>query len=192
MSRVRAVLALILLTAATVLAAAPPPWEVVAQNATPEPAGADQLGRFRAVFVGPGVPTEGGHCPALTVSIAGSGMATHLGSFETAQDHCVNPTGADPSAFTDGRYTFTATDGSTIAGRYNGRLIPTETTAADGLFLIDGRFTIEEGTGRFAGATGSGVADGLQDLTTGEASMVLDGTILYPGLVVAGAGTPAA
>lgn len=116
-------------------------------------------------------------------------MATHLGSFTTAQDHCVDPNGADPLAFTDGRYTWTAADGSTLSGRYNGRLLPTETTAADGLFLIDGRFTIERGSGRFAGATGSGVADGLQNLTTGEADVVLDGTIAYPGLA-AGAGTP--
>jgi hypothetical protein len=162
-------------------AAASPAWHAGAEGGTPGPAGADQLGRFRAVFAGTGVPAEGGRCPALTVAIQGPGQASHLGRFTTAQSHCVDPTAADPSAFTDGRYTFTAADGSTIAGRYNGRLVPTETTGTDGLVLLDGRFTVEAGTGRFAGATGSGVADGLQNLTTGEASVVLDGTIAYPG-----------
>lgn len=114
------------------------------------------------------------------------------GNFTTEQEHCVDPTGANPLAFTNGLYTFTAADGSTISGRYNGQLIPTETTAGDDLFMIEGRFTIEEGTGRFDGATGSGVADGLQNLTTGEASLVLDGTIAYPGLEPGGVGTPEA
>jgi hypothetical protein len=152
-----------------------------AADATPVPAGSTDVGRFRAVFVGFGVPAENGRCPALTVVIAGPGSATHLGNFETTQDQCVDPTGDEPLAFTDGRYTFTARDGSTITGRYNGRMVPTETTASDDLYLIDGRFTIETGTGRFTGATGSGIADGLQNLTTGEASVVLDGTISYPG-----------
>lgn len=164
----------------------------LAQEATPGPAEAEHLGRFRAVLVGMGMPSQDGRCPALTVTIGGPGIATHMGNFTTEQEHCVEPTGANPLAFTNGLYTFTAADGSTISGRYNGQLIPTETTASDDLFMIEGRFTIEEGTGRFDGATGSGVADGLQNLTTGEASLVLDGTIAYPGLEPGGVGTPEA
>ena len=74
-------------------------------------------------------------------------------------------------------------------GRYSGRLVPTETTTADDLYRIDGRFAIEAGTGRFAGATGGGLASGLQNLTTGEASVVLDGIITYPGMTPAGVDT---
>ncbi|MDQ4044629.1 MAG: hypothetical protein M3173_04170 [Chloroflexota bacterium] len=141
------------------------------------------LGRFQGMLVGSGAPVEGGRCPALTIEITGPGMATHMGSFTTEQSHCVDPTADDPLAFSDGQYTFTDADGSSISGRYNGRLIPTETTGVDGLYLIEGRWTIDEGTGRFEGATGAGVADGLQNLTTGEASLVLDGVFAYPGLV---------
>ena len=160
------------------------------QDATPAAEGQEHLGRFRAVLVGTGAPVEDGRCPALTIAITGPGTATHLGSFTTEQDHCVDPTGDTPLAFTDGHYTFTAEDGSSITGIYNGWMVPTESTAEDGLYLIEGRFTIQGGTGRFEGASGSGVADGLQNLETGKANLVLDGTIVYPGQPTGGT-TPA-
>lgn len=165
---------------------------VAAQGASPDDRGTLYLGRFRGILVRMGAPVEDGRCPVMTVEITGPGSATHLGGFTTEQSHCVDPTGPDPLAFTDGEYTFTADDDSAISGRYHGWLVPTDSTAIDGLYLIEGRWTIEEGTGRFEGATGAGIADGLQNLETGQASLVLEGLIAYPGLAGEGVATPAA
>ena len=94
-------------------------------------------------------------CPQIRVNVIGQGHATHLGRFTTAQFHCVDPD--DPLAFSAGRYTFTAADGSTISGAYSGRFVPTGTP---GVLAVDGRWSIDDGTGRLAGARGGGTAEG--------------------------------
>jgi hypothetical protein len=121
-----------------------------------------------------------GRCAALTNAISGTGQITHLGHFTTAQSHCIDPTGADPLAFTDGVFTFTAANGETIFGTYSGRLVPTATL---GLFQVDGGFTIEGGTGRFASASGGGDASGETNLAdpAGPATVILDGSISTVG-----------
>jgi hypothetical protein len=121
-----------------------------------------------------------GRCAALTNAISGTGQITHLGHFTTAQSHCIDPTGADPLAFTDGVFTFTAANGDTIFGTYSGRLVP---TATPGLFQVDGVFTIEGGTGRFANASGGGDASGETDLAdpAGPATVILAGSISTVG-----------
>jgi hypothetical protein len=167
------------------------PERMMAQDASPAVAAEGQVGRFHGIMVGVGAPpTEGGRCPVLTANFEAPGLATHLGRFTTSQNHCMDPDGADPLAFTNGEYTFTGEDGSSISGRYSGRLLPTETTDVDNLFLIQGRFTIESGTGRLEGATGGGPADGIMNMTTGEMSLYLGGAIAYPGLGVGVEGLP--
>lgn len=100
-----------------------------------------------------------------TMSLRGTGHALHLGSIAVEQDHCVDLTGPDPLAFTEGRFTLTASSGDTLAGTYQGRLQPTVTP---NLFYIDGTFLFTGGTGRFADASGGGAATGMTDLLTSE------------------------
>jgi hypothetical protein len=121
-----------------------------------------------------------GRCAVLTNAISGTGQITHLGRFTTAQSHCIDPTGADPLAFTNGIFTFTAANGDTIFGTYSGDLVP---TATPGLFQVDGVFTIEGGTGRFANASGGGEASGETNLAdpAGPATVILDGSISTVG-----------
>jgi hypothetical protein len=121
-----------------------------------------------------------GRCAVLTNAISGTGQITHLGRFTTAQSHCIDPTGTDPLAFTNGIFTFTAANGDTIFGTYSGRLVP---TATPGLFQVDGVFTIEGGTGRFANASGGGDASGETNLAdpAGPATVILDGSISTVG-----------
>jgi hypothetical protein len=123
----------------------------------------------------------GGRCAALTVAVRASGYATWLGAFTAEQEQCADPAGPDPLAFNDGTYRWTNADGDGIFGRYNGRLRPAEGTEQHGFFLVDGRFTIDGGTGRFAGASGHGVADGLLNPMTGQFNIALDAAFSLPG-----------
>jgi hypothetical protein len=113
----------------------------------------------------PGAP-----CSGLRVDIVSEGQGTYVGLHTSIQHHCINP----PSlAFTDGEFTITAADGDQLSGTYFGELVP----IAPPIFAINGNFTFTGGTGRFEGATGGGTASGEQDLSTGDATVFLDGTI---------------
>ena len=125
---------------------------------------------FKGAFSGTGAASAGGRCEVLTVQIAGTGTATHLGRFTTDQSHCAIPTSLD---FTDGEFTLTAANGDQLRGTYSGELVPLEPP----LFAIDGQFTFTGGTGRFANATGGGNASGVQNLATGDVTVELVGTI---------------
>ncbi len=128
-----------------------------------------------------GTSTVGpGRCTTLTNVISATGQITHLGRFTTAQSHCIDPTGADPLAFTQGIFTLTAANGDTVFGTYSGRLVP---TARPGLFQVDGVFTIDGGTGRFANASGGGDASGETNLAdpAGPVTVILDGSISTVG-----------
>jgi hypothetical protein len=147
------------------------------------PAEAQQLERMRAHMAADGgpAPIVGGRCPAITAVVRATGYATWLGAYRAEQEHCVDPAGPDPLAFTDGTYRWTNAQGDGIFGRYNGRLRPAEGTDQHGFFLLDGRFTIEGGTGRFAGASGHGLADGLLNPMTGQFNIALDAAFSLPG-----------
>jgi hypothetical protein len=131
---------------------------------------------FKGIFSATGTATArpGDRCPVLTVEILGTGNATHLGRLTNEQSHCAAP----PSlAFTDGVFTLTAANGDQIRGTYFGEFVPLDPP----LFTIDGHFSITGGTGRFADATGSGDASGVQNLVTGEVTVSLVGTISSVG-----------
>jgi hypothetical protein len=135
---------------------------------------AARLVPFKGTFSAIGTAAPGDRCPALTVHIEGTGTATHLGSLTTVQSHCVEP----PSlAFTNGEFTLTAANGDQLFGTYEGEFLPLEPP----VFTLDGRFTFTGGTGRFDGATGGGDASGTQDLATGAATVVLEGSISSVG-----------
>ena len=131
---------------------------------------------FKGTFTGIGTAADvpGDRCPVLTVDIHGTGTATHVGSLTTDQGHCAEPTSL---AFTDGVFTFTAANGDQLRGTYFGEFVPLDPP----LFSIDGHFAFTGGTGRFASATGGGDASGVQNLSTGDATVVLEGTISSVG-----------
>jgi hypothetical protein len=139
-----------------------------------------QLERMRANMAGSAAPVEGGRCPAVTIAVRATGYATWLGAYTAEQEQCADPAGPDPLAFTDGTYRWMNAQGDGIFGRYNGRLRPAEGTDQHGFFLLDGRFTIDGGTGRFAGAGGHGVADGLLNPMTGQFNIALDAALSLP------------
>jgi hypothetical protein len=110
---------------------------------------------------------------ATRYDVVGSGIATHLGRFDTVQYECSQ--NGDPLAFT-GRYTFTGANGDTISGAYAGRFVP---IPGSNELRPDAHWTIDGGTGRFTGATGGGPVSGHGTLAGGV--VILDGTITSVG-----------
>jgi hypothetical protein len=108
--------------------------------------------------------------PILEIYISGNGQATHMGNISIWQHHYVNVTRL---AFYDGRFVWTAANGDTIEGGYDGSMVPTSVG-----FEIHGHFTIDGGTGRFGNAEGGGIASGMQYFDN-TADLRLDGTIAY-------------
>ena len=108
--------------------------------------------------------------PILEIVVTGNGHSTHMGKVGIWQHHFVN---VITMTFYDGTFVWTAANGDTIEGSYSGSLIPTSAG-----FEIHGSFTIDGGTGRFAGASGGGAASGMQ-YNDNTAELELDGTITY-------------
>jgi len=132
---------------------------------------------FTAPFTADQVVAPGGRCPALTVTVTGSGEAEPGGPFTTAQSHCVDPAGPNPLGVTEGQFTFTFASGATLSGTYVAVLVP---TATEGVFSIDGLATFISGSGEFASPSGTADATGTLNLQTGEATgLALTGTITH-------------
>jgi len=132
---------------------------------------------FTASFEADQVAAPGGRCPALTVTITGSGQAEPGGPFTTAQSHCVDPAGPNPLSATEGQFSFIFASGATLTGTYVAVFVP---TATEGVFSIDGLATFTGGTGEFASPSGTADATGTLNLQTGEATgLGLTGTITH-------------
>ena len=116
-----------------------------------------------AATITPGTP------PFLSVSLEGTGNATHLGRFTVEIPHVVNTTNRTST----GTYEFTAANGDTLTASFTGQAILT----SPGVLSVVETATITGGTGRFADATGSftveRVFNQLTSLTTGS----FEGTI---------------
>ena len=119
----------------------------------------------------PGTP------PFLSVSIEGTGNATHLGRFTVRVPHIVN--GAIRTS--TGTYEFTAANGDTLTADFTGQATPT----APGVLSIKETATITGGTGRFADATGSFAIERLFNQVTRLTTGSFDGIVSSPGV-----GTP--
>ncbi len=119
----------------------------------------------------PGTP------PFLSVSIEGTGNATHLGRFTVEIPHVVNTTNRTST----GTYEFTAANGDTLTAGFTGQA----TLTAPGVLSIVETATITGGTGRFADATGSFTVERLFNQVTGLTTGSFGGAITSPG-----AGTP--
>jgi hypothetical protein len=115
-----------------------------------------------------------GRCaPELTLNIQGTGQS-NLGAVTVQQSHCFNPSGPNPLAFHDGRFTNTFGDGSAFSGTYSGTTAPTANPA---IFGINAQWEVTAGSGAFAGATGGGTATGQANVGSGDGSISLSGTI---------------
>lgn len=108
--------------------------------------------------------------PILEIYISGSGHATHMGKISIWQHHFVDVISMN---FYDGEFVWTAANGDTIEGGYDGSMVLTSVG-----FEIHGHFTIDGGTGRFGNAVGGGIASGMQYFDN-TADLALDGTITY-------------
>jgi hypothetical protein len=115
----------------------------------------------------PGTP------PFLSVSIEGTGNATHLGRFTVEIPHVVNTTNRTST----GTYEFTAANGDTLTAGFTGQA----TLTAPGVLSIVETATITGGTGRFADATGSFTVERLFNQVTGLTTGSFEGTIASPG-----------
>lgn len=135
----------------------------------------DQEVPFKGRLEGTATITPGS--PFLSVSIEGTGNATHLGRFTVEIPHVVNTTNRTST----GTYEFTAANGDTLTAGFTGQA----TLTAPGVLSVVETATITGGTGRFADATGSFTVERLFNQVTGLTTGSFEGTISSPG-----AGTP--
>ncbi len=124
-----------------------------------------------------GAPTD---CPpgaSWRYTSLGQGQLLHLGRVTIAVSHCTWDDVATLSGhFGPGTMTFTAANGDQLV------------LADSGTYTLDlvalkayppGSWVVVSGTGRFAGATGSGTFAGVSDLVAGVSSMRYGGSISY-------------
>lgn len=111
--------------------------------------------------------------PLASVLIEATGNASQLGKFTLEIPHLVNQalrTGV-------GTYVFTAASGDTLTADFTGGA----TVVSPGVIATHETAVITGGTGRFAGATGSFVADRTFFMTTGLTVGTFEGSISSPG-----------
>jgi hypothetical protein len=122
--------------------------------------------------------------PILTLAMPGAGHGTQLGKSTFSADSW-----ADLSVVPflhNGVMTLTAADGSTLSGTFSGIALPSIDDEGHHHAILEGTYSITEGTGRFENATGNGAYTGrleLADLvpgTVGEGELSLDGTLYNP------------
>jgi hypothetical protein len=120
------------------------------------------------------------------ISGAFEGEATHAGHVTGTTGHCsqitFGPRGPESAAYTDGRGSVVAANGSTLAMSYGQGVSGVDPATGENFFHDAWTFT--GGTGLFAGATGNGEEEGrFMDfgalLQGGSASMWMEGTITY-------------
>ena len=111
-----------------------------------------------------------------TAATAGTGNATHLGQITSdgsltivGEASCGNEVGFAVEM----QDTFTAANGDRLMTLITMQLCP----IAPGIYHGVGTYVVTGGTGRFAGATGSGVFDGTGNFNTGTIICALTGTI---------------
>lgn len=104
-------------------------------------------------------------------TLIGSGKGTHLGVISLSASDCIIP--MQNYFMSNGNLTITAANGNKLTGIYSGSFIPTDNPS---IYMYDD-FTIQitGGTGRFAGAAGSGTLEGTSNVKTGQG--VVEGTM---------------
>jgi hypothetical protein len=146
-----------------------------ALSATAAPAAAAERIPFKASDSGTFVISPTGDPVVVFTEDWTTGHATHLGRYTLEASEFIN---LATLAVTGGSWTMTAANGDTLHGTYDGQAAPT----ADPLVItyhVEG--PVLGGSGRFAGAGGFLVWDGIANLATGELSDVVSGWITNGG-----------
>jgi hypothetical protein len=141
------------------------------------------LGLTGPIAAGEQVPLKGGYegedigtlvaPPIAEAQVTAAGIATQLGNFTFRELVTVNTA----TGIGSGSFQFTAANGDTVYGSIVGQARLT----APGVLTILETATIEGGTGRFDGATGSFSVTRLKNPATGETTCSFEGTISSPG-----------
>ena len=117
--------------------------------------------------------------PIAHIAVVGEGNGTHLGkATAVTNDQVVNLVTGVSSA----TYTFTAANGDTVVLEMDFQSSPVDPIS--GGVTFEGTYAVTGGTGRFAGATGSGTLIGSAVFTgpnNGVGSFTVTGTISSPG-----------
>lgn len=117
--------------------------------------------------------------PFLQMEIPSTGKGLHLGKSTWFSNSLVNFTVFPPVQ--TGDMLFTAADGSTLTGHYQGTAQPDPDNPQGVLF--NGDYVITGGTGRFSGATGSGIYYGRATLEAPVPGMVGEGVVTFEGML---------
>lgn len=123
------------------------------------------------------IPISNEGCPLGTLrnDATGGGYLTHMGAMLVNEVVCLNPANLTFTGF----FTLTAANKDTVTGILtSGQAFP---TSDPNVISVLGHWTITGGTGRFAGATGTGIGGGTVNFLTGEAPHYIDGTISSVG-----------
>jgi hypothetical protein len=112
--------------------------------------------------------------PYVAVLVEATGTATHLGYFALDAPHVVNTA----TRVAMGSYEFTAANGDTVYADFTGYATA---TAIPGVLYILETATITGGTGRFAQANGSFIAERWYDTITQTTTGSFEGTVSSPG-----------
>ena len=121
---------------------------------------------------------------ALVGMKIGIGQASHFGRVLLSATDCVQPY-SNHFDFSNGKFTLTAANGDTVTAVYGGSLVATQNAS---IYAFSGSwFQITGGSGRFAGARGTGQVQGTEQLinnpppappaSTGKLDII--GTISY-------------
>jgi hypothetical protein len=120
-------------------------------------------------------PVDCVSAPFLQGTTTGSGSATLLGKITGVSTDCISPTDGSYT-FSNGHMTLTTANGDTLTADYSGSLTP---TANYPVFSLSGTYRITGGTGRLAGATGTGTLQGLDNIASGTGQYVMTGTLAH-------------
>jgi hypothetical protein len=114
--------------------------------------------------------------PIAYIAVVGRGQGSHLGTATAVTtDQAVNLLTGVATA----TYTLTAANGDTVV-----LALEVQTTFLTGAVTFEGSYTVAAGTGRFAGATGSGSMSGSATFlgpSSGVGSFAVASTISSPG-----------
>ena len=99
---------------------------------------------------------------------------TTLGHATIAQSSCED---CEHTSFVRGQQTITAPNGDLLYGTYEGKILPTPTTATDGVLVVKGAYRNTGGTGAFAKANGKGATVGTVNVVTGAAVIAVTGNL---------------
>lgn len=99
-------------------------------------------------------------CPVAGIvgTTTGAGQSSHLGAVKMVATDCPLLVPGVVPTFSNGVLTLTATNGDQLNANYQGALHPM--AGVPDLYSIVGDFSVTGGTGRFAGAKGSGYLQG--------------------------------